>query len=297
MCTHLLFIVVLLFGGLVGTPVMVKGQTELPSALSALPEEGLQPDALAAQKATVQARLEALGKPETDTEEQKKLRSLLEQQLVTLTAAEEVQQKRAWYQAEIDALPQRLREFEAEWKQQVLPSVDAKSQVNDQLREQYEGQSQTARQEVRKLIEQTVEGEVRIAKIPQEMTQRTQARAQLEKELLAARNEAGRTGTLSTSQLRIELLNLQIQRQNADIATLAVERDWLIKREPLYDALLSAAQTRLRHFQQELNAIKQALGQTIQQEQAALSDTAANIAQRMQETMGPRRCHRAETES
>jgi len=287
MCTHLLFVVMFLLGGLVGAPAIVKGQIGLPSSPSALPEEALQPDALAAQKATVQARLEALGKPETDTEEQKKLRSLLEQQLDTLTDGEEVLQKRAWYQSEIDALPQRLREFEAERKQQALPSLNAKSQVNDQLREQYEVQLQTARQEVQKLIEQTVEGEVRIAKIPQEMTQRTQARAQLEKELLAARTEASQMGTSSTSQLRIELLNLQIQVQNAELTTLNVERDWLIKREPLNDALLSAAQTRLRYFQEELNTVKQALGQTIQQEQAALSDTAASIAQRMQETMDP----------
>ena len=47
-------------------------------------------DALIAQKDAVQARLEALGTPETDTEEQKKLRSLLEQQLDTLTDREEV---------------------------------------------------------------------------------------------------------------------------------------------------------------------------------------------------------------
>ncbi|MGH9429330.1 MAG: hypothetical protein ACRD2L_23855, partial [Terriglobia bacterium] len=148
-------------------------------------------------------------------------------------------------------------------------------------------QFQTARQEVQKLIEQTVEGEVRIAKIPQEITLRTQTRAQLEKDLLAARNEAGQTGSASTSQLRSELLNLQLQLQTVTLATLTVERDWLIKREPLYDALLSTAQTRLRHFQHELNAVKRALGQTIQQEQAALSDTATSIAQKMQETMDP----------
>jgi hypothetical protein len=127
--------------------------------------------------------------------------------LDTLNDGEAVLQKRARHQAEIDALPQRLREFEAERQQPVLPSVDATSPVTDQLREQYEVQFQTARQEIQKLIEQSVEDEVRIAKIPQEMTQRAQAGAELEKELLAARNEASRRGTSSTSQLRIELLH------------------------------------------------------------------------------------------
>ena len=285
MRAHLPLVMIALAGWLISAPATVKGQTEFLSASAIQPETALQFDALVAQKATAQARLEALGKPETDTEAQKKVRSLLEQLLNTLTDGEEVLQKQARYQAEIDALPQRLREAEAERNQQALPSLSAKSQVNDQLREQYESQFQTALQEVQKLIKQTVEGEVRIAKISQEVTQRTQARRRLEEELLEARDKASQRGTSSLWQLRIELLNLQVQVQNAELVTLHVERDWLIKREPLYDALLSEARTRLRHFQHELNAVKQALGQAIEQEQAVLSDTAANIAQKMQEAM------------
>ncbi|MGH9428069.1 MAG: hypothetical protein ACRD2L_17440, partial [Terriglobia bacterium] len=222
MGVYLSFVVLVIVGWLVGAPVIVTGQTGLLSPSSATLEDALQPNALAAQKSTLQARLEALGKPESDTEEQKKTRPLLEQQLDTLPAIEETLQKRASYQIDIDTLPQKLRELEAERKQQTLPSLGTKSQVSDQLREQYEAQFQTARQEVQKLIEQTVEGEVRIAKIPQEITQRTQTRAQLEKDLLVARNEAGQTGSASTSQLRSELLNLQIQLQTVTLATLTV---------------------------------------------------------------------------
>jgi hypothetical protein len=68
---------------------------------------------------------------------------------------------------------------------------------------------------------------------------------------------------------------------------LEAERDWLTKRAPLQDALLSVAQGRRETMKQDLETIKQTLETTFQREQSRLSGTASTLENQLGQTTDP----------
>jgi small-conductance mechanosensitive channel len=274
------------FVGLASGLALAQGLSP-PQSPTSYVERPAQLDTVVARKAAVQTQLDAQGEPDPQKKEQEEARSLLEQILQTLSALEETLQKQATFTTQLAELPRRLQELERESAQLERSAPSKFPTVTEQLREEYQARIQATQAEIQELVQQTVAGEVRIAGIPRELEQRTRTRAQLEQEVLAARSEGTEAGEPPLSQLRMELRDLQLQLQTVQIDTLRAERDWLIRRIPLRDALLQVAQLRLAGLQQDLDSIQQALGYALQQEQAELSDTAAGIAERMEHSMDP----------
>ncbi len=250
-------------------------------------ERPIQLDTIAARKAAVQTQIDALGAPDPQKKEQEEARLFLDQILNTLITLEETLQKQATYTTQIADLPRRLQELERESTQLERSAPSNFSAVTEQLRDEYQSHIQTAQNEIQELIKQTVAGEVRLASIPKEIEQRVQARARLEKELSAVRQGSAEVSSQVLPQYRAELRALQLQLQETARDALQAEREWLIKQIPLQDALLKVAQVRLERLQQDLDSIKQALGQALQEEQTTLSDTAATMTQQMEQSLDP----------
>ena len=82
-------------------------------------------------------------------------------------------------------------------------------------------------------------------------------------------------------------LAVEIQVLDAEIQALSAEQQWLVNRGALQDALLKAAQTRLKRFQEELAAIQQALGSTIDEHQATLDGEVTALERALQDTTAP----------
>jgi len=82
-------------------------------------------------------------------------------------------------------------------------------------------------------------------------------------------------------------VDLRQQLQQAEIDMLEVEREWLTKQGPLRDAQLGLAQTRYAVLQQDLDAIKAALGQVMSQESVTLTSTEEDIVRRLLRTTDP----------
>lgn len=250
-------------------------------------EDSLQPEMVAARKADVQARIKALGPPDTQKKGQQEKQTALEQILRSLTTLEEAFQRRAGFLTQVEGLPQRLLDLEAERKGLEKRPPSRFPKVTEGLRDKHEALVQAAQVEIQELITQTVAGEVRLATIPKEFEQRAQARIQWEKDLAASRGEAARVEAPTLSRLKAELLDLRGQVQRAEVAALEAERDWFIERVPLQDALVNVAQARLRNIQADLDTIKLALGHAIKEEQASLRVTAATITARMRQALSP----------
>jgi small conductance mechanosensitive channel len=246
-----------------------------------------KPDSLAqaaTRKAAVQARLDALGPPGAGQDTQADLRAMLEQTLSTLNAIEQQTQRRNQYQTQLTELPQRVRDTETKRRELLRASARQFPTVDEQVRSEYQTQLQTTLEEIQGLIKETVDGEVRLANIPRELTEHAQQQAQAEQALLTARSEAAET---MLQQARLEWLELQVGLHQREGEVLTSEREWLLKRAPLQDELLSFAQARGQRLQQELDSITAALGQEIAAEQATLSATAADITRKMQQALNP----------
>jgi chromosome segregation ATPase len=133
-------------------------------------------------------------------------------------------------------------------------------EVTAKLRLDYEARLQSTRAELDGLRKELAAGEFRLETIAKEIEQHMIARTQIEKDLLALRNDVA-NATEQTPLLleRLALLDLRQQLQQADIDMLEVEREWLTKQGALRDAQLGLAQTRYAVLQQELKAIRAAL--------------------------------------
>lgn len=280
---------VTIFSWLLSVPLTVtvapaSAQPPQPAEAAAKPPVSDSGNPAATRKAVVQARLNALGPPGAEQAAQADLRAVLEQTLSTLSAIEDRTQRRDQYQTQLKELPQRLREVQMKQKELVRTPVRHFVTVDEQLRGEYQMELQTALDEIQGIIKDTVDGEVRLANIPRELTEHAQQQAQDESTLLAARSESTET---VLQQTRRELLELQVELHQRESEVLTSEREWLLKRVPLQDELLRFAQLRHRRLQQELDTITAALGQEIATEQATLSATAADITQKMQQALNP----------
>jgi chromosome segregation ATPase len=246
----------------------------------------LGPEAITARKAAVQAQIEALAQANLPKEDLDAARAGLEQLLKVLMATEEAFQQRATYMNQLETLPPRLQELTAEHKALAGRQPRSFPQATEQLREEYEAQLQTLRTALQEINQQTAAGEVRLAAIPRDLEQRARDRQQLEKDLFAAQSKLTRTGDQKHG-VEVDILDAKLQLIRAEEEALKAEREWLTKHAPLQDTRLSNTQTRLKLVQQELDTIKESLSKTIQQEQSSLSNVAAKIEQKLEQTADP----------
>ena len=124
--------------------------------------------------------------------------------------------------------------------------------MNDKLRLDYEAQLQAVRAELDGLRKELTAGELRLASIPNDIEERVTNLAQIEKDLLVARNEAAKaTEQKSLVLARVELLDLRQQVQQTEIDMLEAERAWLTTQGPTR-CPVGLAQTRYAVLRQDL---------------------------------------------
>jgi len=221
-------------------------------------------------------------------EEAEAMKVTLAQQVKVLAALEAAFQKRTAYTTQLETLAHQVEELNAERQKLAVRPPRHFPEINENLRLDYEARLQSTRAELDGLRKELAAGEFRLGTIAKEIEQRVIARTQIEKDLLALRNEVA-NATEQTPLLleRLALFDLRQQLQQAEIDMLEVEREWLTKQGPLRDAQLGLAQTRYAVRQQDLDVIKAALGQVISQESVTLTSTEEDIVRRLLRTTDP----------
>ena len=259
------------------------GQGTAPVAQSV---EGLvRPETVALRRAAAQTRLEALERLLLSPEEAEAMRATLDQHLKVLTALEAAFQTRAAYAAQLGSLSRQVETLNAERRALAARPPRRFATVTEQLGLDLEAQLQATRAELDGLRRELTAGELRLANIPKDLEQRITDLAQSEKDILAARNDATRaTEQKSLLLAHAELLDLRQQLQQAEIEMLEAERDWLTKQGPLRDAQFGLAQTRYAVLQQELEAMKTALGTATSKASTELASSEEEITRQLQQT-------------
>jgi potassium efflux system protein len=221
-------------------------------------------------------------------EEVEAMKVMLAQQVKVLAALETAFQKRTDYMTQLETLSHQVEDLNAERQKLAIRPPRRFPEVNDKLRLDYEARLQSTRTELDGLRKELATGEFRLGTIDKEIEQHVIARTQIEKDLLALRNEAA-DATEQTPLLleRLTLLDLRQQLQQAELDTLEAEREWLTKQGPLRDAQIGLAQTRYAVLQQDLDEIRAALGQAMSQESMTLTSTEEDIAHRLLQTTDP----------
>jgi small-conductance mechanosensitive channel len=249
------------------------------------PVDLVRPDTIAARKAAIQTQIEALAHTDARTEmakdERDKARLRFEQMLQLFTDLEAAWQQRTTYLTQLEKLPQRLKEVEAERQALENRPPPAFDQLTEQTRDQVEAQLQAASAELQDLLKQSASDEIRLAAIPKELDERLIERGQLIQALQAARGKSVKSTDQKPVISEADQLEVKLQLWDATIRAREAERQWLTSRGPLQDAMQRTAQTRLTALQQDLRQIKQALGASIEQEQADLSHTAAELERKL----------------
>ena len=236
-------------------PTAPVEQTTGPAAPAQDVEGPIRPETVTRRKDAVQKRLEMLEHLLLSQEEAEAMKVTLAQQVKALAALEAAFQKRTAYVTQLETLSRQVEELNTERQKLALRSPRHFPEVDEKLRLDYEARLQSTRAELDSLRKESAAGEFRLGTIAKEIEQRVIARTQIEKDLLALRNEVA-NATEQTPLLleRLELFDLRQQLQQAEIDMLEVEREWLTKQGPLRDAQLGLAQTRYAVRQQDLEA-------------------------------------------
>ena len=269
-------------------PTAPSEQTTAPAAPAQDVEGPIRPETVTRRKDAVQKRLEMLEHLLLSQEEAEAMKATLAQQVKVLAALEAAFQKRMAYTTQLETLSRQVEELNAERQKLAVRPPRQFSEVNEKLRLDYEARLQSTRAELEGLRKELATGEFRLGTIAKEIEQRVIARTQIEKDLLALRNEVANAAEQAPLLLeRLELFDLRQQLQQAEVDMLEVEREWLTKQGPLRDAQLGLAQTRYAVHQQDLDAIKAALGQVISQESVTLTSTEEDLVRRLLRTTDP----------
>src|SRR5262245_2736990 len=269
-------------------PPVPGEQTTAPAAPAQDVEGPIRPETVTKRKDAVQRRLEMLEHLMLSPEEVEAMKVTLAQQVNVLAALEAAFQKRTAYTTQLETLSGQVEKLNAErQKLAVRPPRDF-PEVDEKLRLDYEARLQSTRAELDGLRKELAAGEFRLGTIAKEIEQRVIARTQIEKDLLALRNDVA-NATEQTPLLleRLTLFDLRQQLQQAEIDMLEVEREWLTKQGPLRDAQLGLAQTRYAVLQQDLEEIRAALGQAMSQESMTLTNTEEDLTRRLLRTTDP----------
>ena len=242
-------------------PTAPVEQTPAPATPAPDVEGPIRPETVAKRKDAVQKRLEMLEHLLLSPEEAETMKLTLAQQVKVLAALETAFQKRTAYMTQLETLSRQVEKLNAERQKLAVRPPRQFPEVNEKLRLDYEARLQSTRAELDNLRKELAAGEFRLGTIAKEIEQRVIARTQIEKDLLALRNEVANTTEQTPLLLeRLELLDLRQQLQQVEIDMLEVEREWLTKQGPLRDAQLGLAQTRYAVLQQDLEEIQSGPG-------------------------------------
>lgn len=243
---------------------------------------------MATRKDAVQKRLERLEDLLLSQEDAEVVKATLDQQVKVLAALEVAFQKRLTYTTQLENLSRQVEALNTARQTMAARPPRRFSEVNEKLRLDYEAQLQVTRTELDGWRNELVSGELRLRSMARDIEQRVTNRVQIEKDLLVARNEAAEATTQQPLLLtRVELLDLRQQLQQVEMEMLEAEREWLTKQGPLRDAQIGLAQTRYAMLQQELEAIKTALGQAISRESVTLTNNEEDIVRQLLRTTDP----------
>ena len=253
-------------------------------ALSQTPGQELTPEAAAERRTAIQAQLTGLDQSGLSGEELESRRSHLSQLSAALTAFVQVVQRRDSFRSQLESLPQRLEEALVSRRELESRPPTPLPRITEALRVEYEARRQSLQAELSELTSQTGSGGVRLARLPSEI----QAVKGSLQELLADRQApeapADHDGSLVS---RSELLDVQIQAHRVDLEGLEAERQWLIERGPLHDALRHVARLRLQQVQGDLHRIQTALGATIQQQRVSSGQRVAQLQAALDASSSP----------
>ena len=258
------------------------GQAKLPAAdpsVASVPvqEDVLPPDVIATRQAAVKAEIDALQQSNLAKEELAQQLAPWQDMMRLLTTLEAARQRQMTYAAQLDSLPQALREVEQQQKALESRVPRHPPEMTEAWRDHIQVHMQAIQTEVQELQKQAAADEVRLTTIPKELEQHTIDRFHLEERLREARQHALQSGADSSLISDVAQLETQLQVRRTEIRALEAERQWLAQKGPLHDARLRVAQTRLAHLQHDLITVQQALGASIEQKQEALSRTIAEL--------------------
>ena len=235
-------------------------------ALSQTQGQKLTLEAAAERRTAIQSQLKELERSGLSGEELESARTLLGQLSAALAAFEEAVQRRNLFTSRLESLPQRLQEALASRRELESRPPIPLPEITEALRARYEARRQSLQVEVSDLTSRTTSGGARLAYLPGAIQEAKNSLAGLRVE----RRTSDATGDHEAFTVqRSELLDLQIQAQRANLEGLEAERQWLIERGPLHDALLHVARLRLKQVQGDLHRIQTALGETIQEQRVS----------------------------
>jgi DNA repair exonuclease SbcCD ATPase subunit len=188
-------------------PTAPGEQTTVPAAPAQDVEGPIRPETVTKRKDAVQKRLEMLEHLLLSQEEAEAMKATLAQQVKVLAALEAAFQKRTAYTTQLETLSHQVEELNAERQKLAVRPPRQFPEVNEKLRLDYEARLQSTRAELDSLRKELAAGEFRLGTIAKEIEQRVIARTQIEKDLLALRNEVA-NATEQTPLLveRLELL-------------------------------------------------------------------------------------------
>src|SRR5262245_16859954 len=197
-------------------PTAPVEQTIAPAAPAQAVEGPIRPETVTKRKGAVQKRLEMLEHLLLSPEEVEAMKVMLAQQVKVLAALETAFQKRTDYVTQLETLSHQVEDLNAERQKLAIRPPRRFPEVTDNLRLDYEARLQSTRTELDGLRKELAAGEFRLGTIDKEIEQHVIARTQIEKDLLALRNEAV-DATEQTPLLleRLTLLDLRQQMQQA----------------------------------------------------------------------------------
>ena len=252
------------------------GQAKSPAAESsvvsiAAPEDVLPPNVIATRKASVKAEIDALQQSNLAKEELELQLAPWQDMMKLLTTLEAAKQREVTFTAQLDSLPQALRQIEMQQKALEVRVPRHPPKMTEAWRDHIQVQLQSMQTEIQELQKQAAADEVRLTIIPKELEQHTIDRLYLEQRLREARQHAPQSEEDPSLISDVAQLETQLQVRLTEIRALEAERQWLAQKGPLHDARLRVAQTRLTHLQHDLITIQRTLGKSIEQEQETLS--------------------------
>ena len=234
-------------------------------------EDVLPPDVIATRKAAVKAEIDALQQSSLAKEELAQQLAPWQDLMRLLTTLEAARQRQVTFAAQLDSLPQALRQVAMQQKALEVLVLRHPPEMTEAWRDHIQVQIQAMQTEIQALQKQAAADEVRLTKIPKELEQHTIDRLYLEQRLREARQHAPQSAEAPSLISDVAQLETQLQMRLTEIRALEAERQWLAQKGPLHDARLRVAQTRLTHLQHDLITIQRALGKSIEQKQEALS--------------------------
>ena len=247
-------------------------------------EQELTLEAAADRQSDLQDQLRKLDQSGLSYEELEAAKIRVGQLLTALSTFEEAAQRRDTFRSQLQSLPLRLQDALATRTELESRPPSPLPEITEALRADYEARRQLLEAELNDLATQTTAGGLRLARLPEEIRE---VKASLEK-LLADRHSSAAPPERQSSQVsQAELFEVQMQGQRVNLEGLETERQWLIERGPLHDALLHVARLRLKHVQEDLHKIRTALGATIQAQRASSGERLAQLQATLDASTSP----------